>query len=592
MSYGHGSRVFTWWRRRVALLVAGAYALLAGLYIWLSGLLVQELSGGDAALLQRLETVKGWACVLLTAFGLYALVRALSRSHQRLAWELAAREELERQLRDAARRWQALVDMAPDAVLIHQDGVIRFANPAAARLWGAASPQELVGQPAMDLVAPEFRPIVAQRVQQSLASGTVAPPRVEEFLRLDGTVFRGEAVAAPVLFDGRPAMEVFIRDVSERERVEKGLRERQRLEAVGSLAAGIAHDFNNLLQAAQANVFRLKNAGGNPAVLAAVAMELEGVISRGAALARQLLLFAKPDLTQQRPLDLNQLLETLRELVARLVPENVSLRWELSPDPLPVVGDPSQLEQVVWNLIINAAHAMPDGGTLTVRTERRSHWACLEVRDTGTGIPEELKDRIFEPFFTTKPREKGTGLGLAVVHGVVTAHGGTVEVESQVGKGSSFRVVLPLAPVGAWKPATAQPQAPQADGQGRGERVLVVEDETASREALAQVLEMLGYRVVAVASAEDAGKLPAEEPFDLLLTDYLLPGASGTALAAGLLERWPEMAVVFMSGYGPDLLEHAEKSVPSFRFLQKPFTIEALAVVLREALAARGRPAR
>lgn len=492
------------------------------------------------------------------------------------------RFQLQRELEEAAARFRSVVELSPDAILIHQDGVIRFANPAAARLWGARGPEELVGKPALELVAPSFRPVVQERVRRALTEHRNAPPLVEEFVRLDGSTFRGEATAAPIFYEGRPAMEVVIRDVSERERVEAMVRQAQKLEAIGALAGGVAHDFNNLLQACSGVLFALRAEAGSGASVEPHIERLEQLVQRGAALARQLLLFARREVTKLEVLDLNEVVREVAQLLDRLLPENIRCRLELASDPAYVEGDLGQLQQVVLNLVLNARDAMPEGGNLWVRTAVQGEEVVLAVVDTGHGIPEEIRDRIFEPFFTTKGPEKGTGLGLAVVHGIVTSHRGRIEVASEIGRGSTFRVFFPRVagePQGRPRPATEE-RLPQ----GRGRRILLVEDDEVARETLAQVLQSLGYQVTAVGSAEEAGTLPVEPAFDLLLTDFLLPGASGAQLAAGLVERWPQLKVVAMSGYAQDQVFKEQVLAGKLRFLQKPFTVERLARELAAAL--------
>ncbi|MFN3413519.1 MAG: ATP-binding protein, partial [Thermoanaerobaculum sp.] len=502
---------------------------------------------------------------------------------------LAAREvaqvlhrfELQQQLAETAAQFQTLVNLSPDAILIHQDGVIKFANPAAARLWGARDVSELVGRRALDLVAPSFRETVRERIRLGLQEGKSAPTLVEEFVRLGGSTFRGEAAAAPLFYQGRPAMEVVIRDVSEREKTEALLREAQKMEAIGALAGGIAHDFNNLLQAFSAVVFSLKQKVGSVSVDQEL-QSLAELVHRGGSLARQLLLFARREISKREPLDLNELVKAMEDLLGRLLPANISLNLRFYPEPVIVEADSNQLEQVILNLVVNAKDAMPEGGRLAISVERRGGEALLTVNDNGCGIPEDVLPRIFEPFFSTKGPEKGTGLGLAVVHGIATQHGGRVEVASTVGRGSTFTVVLPIVS------APLAPQTKAISGSvlptGRGQRVLVVEDEEAARRTLAEVLRMLGYQVVAVGSAEDAGRLPAEPAFDVLLTDFLLPGATGAQLAAGLLERWSHLKVIVMSGYAEDQVFKEQVRRGQVLFLQKPFTMDRLAGVLAAAL--------
>ena len=208
----------------------------------------------------------------------------------------------------------------------------------------------------------------------------------------------------------------------------------------------------------------------------------------------------------------------------------------------------------------------------------------LSVEDTGVGIPESIRERIFEPFFTTKGTGKGTGLGLSVVHGIVTRHGGRIEVESVEGRGSTFKVILPKVASGEFAPVSEAPAAVSELPAGHGERVLVVEDEDGAREGLRDILRSLGYEVIAAASGEEAGALPAEAPFDVLLTDLMLPGISGSQLAAGLQERWPRLKVILMSGYTEDEAVRTGVGAGAIRFLQKPFDMTRLAREVRAAL--------
>jgi len=227
---------------------------------------------------------------------------------------------------------------------------------------------------------------------------------------------------------------------------------------------------------------------------------------------------------------------------------------------------------------------MPEGGELSVTAGRDGEaWVHFAVTDTGHGIPPELHGRIFEPFFTTKEVGQGTGLGLSVVHGIVTAHGGRVELASDVGRGSTFRVVLPALGFGPTPVARHEEARPEA-APGAGERVLVVEDEDAARTGLAEILEILGYRPVAVASGEAALALAPADRFDALLSDLVLPGINGADLADRLVERWPELAVIIMSGYTEDEAMRRGISAGEVRFLQKPFDMETLARELRSAL--------
>jgi two-component system, cell cycle sensor histidine kinase and response regulator CckA len=313
-------------------------------------------------------------------------------------------------------------------------------------------------------------------------------------------------------------------------------------------------------------------------------MELQEQVKRGAALTRQLLLFSRSEPPRLERLDLNEMVKGSLRMLRRLLRENISFTLNLAERPIPTDGDVGQLEQVLLNLVVNAADAMPEGGRLVIRTHIEENTATLEVSDTGSGMTDEVKARIFEPFYTTKEASKGTGLGLSVAHGIITGHGGHIEVKSVVGQGSTFRLVLPAAASDAHltKLPAAEPSTEIA--VGGGERVLLVEDEAGAREGLVQVLTMLGYRVTAVGSGSEAGALPAEPGFDALLTDYLLPDVLGTDLAVRLKSRWPRVKVVLISGYAEDDVLRRRIAAGEVRFLQKPFDMEVLARELRAAL--------
>ena len=386
---------------------------------------------------------------------------------------------------------------------------------------------------------------------------------------------------------GGVAMDVSARkegEVKLRE-AEGQLRQAQKMEAVGRLAGGVAHDFNNLLQAMLTTVQVLGATTGDLHERGRI-KEIEDLVGRGAQLTRQLLLFSRQEKIAPRRLDLNELVREASKMLRRLLRENIRLDLQLGDRPVFIQADRGQLDQVLMNLVVNAADAMPEGGAITISTGRHdAESVCLTVADSGHGIQPELLDRIFEPFFTTKGANKGTGLGLSVVHGIVGEHGGHIEVASEAGVGTTFRIVLPLRASGE-HPAVHEEVA--ADGelpQGHGERVLVVEDEKEAREGLVEVLTMLGYRAIPAGSGEEAGALPAETAPDLLLTDLMLPGIAGPDLARGLVDRWPKLRVVLMSGYTEDEAVRRGASEGSVRFLQKPFGMEALARELRAALA-------
>ena len=480
----------------------------------------------------------------------------------------------------------AIEQAAEGIVLTDSNGVIKYVNPAF---------EEKSGYSRAEAVGRDLRFLAVEAHLDGLYPGILeAAGRVETWRgrfnwprRNDGRHIEGEATVS-TLRDVRGEivnLVVTLRDVTEEVALEAQLRQAQKMEAVGRLAGGVAHDFNNLLQAMFGLTQLIRSQRHDPERVATLVHDLEHEVKRGASLTRQLLLFSRREAARPERLDLNEAVGTAAAMLRRLVHENIVFAVELASDALPIEADRGQLDQVLMNLVVNASDAMPEGGRLTIRTGAHDHTQVwLGVEDTGHGIPDETRERIFEPFFTTKESGKGTGLGLSVAHGIVAQHGGRIEVTSSVGQGSTFTVVLPRAESGA-RPAVEPvfaggPELPP----GKGEHVLLVEDEDVARGALRDILAVLGYNVTAVGSGEKAGELPAVPPFDVLLTDLMLPGIAGPDLARGLKERWPALRVVLMSGYTADELVRRGIAEGSVRFLQKPFDMATLANEIRAAL--------
>jgi two-component system cell cycle sensor histidine kinase/response regulator CckA len=369
------------------------------------------------------------------------------------------------------------------------------------------------------------------------------------------------------------------RDITGHRLLEGQLRQAQKMEAVGQLAAGVAHEFNNLLQAlmSMAEILRLR---GGSAQSMKMGADMAAQISRGASLTQQLLLFSRDVPIQKADLDLCEQVQKASVLLRQLIPENIRIVVEISPERLFVQGDAGQIQQVLLNLAINARDAMLAGGTLTLRARSCGGEVSLEVDDTGDGMDDTTRAHLFEPFFSTKEPGKGTGLGLAVVHGIVVEHDGRIEVESHPREGSCFRIILPLT----FSDGMPRPEpVDDVEELVGGGHILFVEDEAAVREGIAVWLETIGYSVVAVASGEEAIAMPLEPAPDLLLTDVTLAGISGRALGELLCERWPSLKVVLMSGYFEEA-SRVHAGTQGWHFLQKPFGMTELAGHVREAL--------
>jgi len=502
--------------------------------------------------------------------------------------EITERRLAEQALRESEERYRRLVELSPDGIAIHRGGLVVFCNRTGARMLGYDQAEEMVGRRVLDFVDGAYHEVVRRRVDAALADQRSQPALEEKFVRADGERIDVEVTSTPFSYGGHPAVLVVFRDITPRRQLEERVRQMQKMEAIGRLAGGVAHDFNNLLQALLSTTEALQAHGADPGRLAGSVREMETNIRRGAALTRQLLLFARRELARPERLDVGDVVAGATTLLRRLVRENIRLALVPEAGDLPLDGDRGQLEQVLVNLVVNASDAMPEGGDLTIRTGRRGAEVFVEVTDTGVGISPEVREKLFEPFFTTKPPERGTGLGLAVVHGIVTQHGGRVEVESEVGRGSTFRALLPLADAPSPAAPAAAAPAPGGERRGRGERVLVVEDEESARRALAEILTLLGFEVAAAASGEEAERLAAGEVFDLLLTDFVLPGIDGGELARRLLARSPALRVVVMSGYAEDESMRHGVAAGTLRFLQKPFDVQALTRAIDAALADGG----
>ena len=387
-------------------------------------------------------------------------------------------------------------------------------------------------------------------------------------------------------------------DVTEKRQLEMQLRQSQKMQAVGQLAGGVAHDFNNLLSVivGHSELLEMSLRYGDQALESVT--EIGRAAERATSLTRQLLAFSRQQVVEPRVLDLNAAVSVAEKMLRRIIGEDVQLTTSLQTKLSLVRADPGQIDQMLLNMAVNARDAMPEGGTLRFETSnvelnstyggahpklRSGRYVLLAVSDTGCGMTPAVQARIFEPFFTTKKVGQGTGLGLAVVHGIVEQCGGYVEVYSSPGWGSTFKIYLPAAeePV-----AGASQTMPGALPRSRGETVLLVEDEPSVRAVTAVLLKGLGYRVLEAPNAEEALQLmrPGQEKIDLLITDLIMPGKSGMELSDTLRSRDPGLRVLFQSGYaGEAVLCHCNLK-PEIAFLQKPFSVNALAWKVREVL--------
>ncbi len=407
---------------------------------------------------------------------------------------------------------------------------------------------------------------------------------------------------SPVTLRGEPHVLLLAQDVSERVLLERQLRQAQKMEAIGQLAAGVAHDFNNILTVIQghAGLMQHRLPPGSPQTKST--QEIANAAARAATLIRQLLMFSRKQVMQFRHLDLNDLLRNSVKMLERLVGEHVHMEFEPAANLAVVHADPSMIEQVVMNLAVNARDAMPNGGKVRIATSlekvqrattpmdpepRTGEFVCLTFSDNGTGMDPQTLNRIFEPFFTTKPVGKGTGLGLSTVFGIVRQHRGWADVQSQLNHGTTFRIYFPVSPQAAEK---TEPVVDTVLRNGR-ETILVAEDEEALRQMVVEVLKIQGYTVFDAATGPDALEVweQAKRPVDMLITDMVMPGGMmGSELAERLLQRRPDLKVIYTSGYSPGMAGKDTSMLAKRNFLPKPYSIGKLAQFVRECLDRNG----
>jgi two-component system, cell cycle sensor histidine kinase and response regulator CckA len=547
---------------------------------------------GYASLATAIAAISGAAFAYLTKpFEMAHLLAIVDKARQK--------RELVRALRGSEERFRATFEQAAVG-LAHNamDGRWLRVNQRCCDILGYTR-DELLARTFLDITHPDELALDHEQLRQFLAGEIRTLSREKRFVHKNGSDVWVDMTVS-VARDPVDRSDYFIavlQDITEKKRLEQELLHAQRMEGVGQLAGGIAHDFNNLLTviSGRSQLALDRMAPGDPRRRDFDLIHKTS--ARAAALTGQLLAFSRKQVLQPKVLDLNELVDHSTSLLQRLIGEDIELLFVPGADAGRVRVDPGQLEQVIVNLAVNGRDAMPEGGRLTVETAnvalladyaaRRvdvapGPYVMLAVSDTGVGMDRAVQTRIFEPFFTTKGPGHGTGLGLATVYGIVKQSGGHIRVYSEPGRGTVFRIYLPRtdAPV---EPASAA--APSALPRG-AETVLLVEDESEVRGLAREVLEGLGYTVLEAAVPGDAILIAERHVglIELLLTDVVMPGMSGSALASRVTAERPETKVLFMSGYTDDAIVRHGVLEPGTSFLEKPFSPQALAMKVREAL--------
>jgi len=499
--------------------------------------------------------------------------------HLAMLRDVTDRRLAEHSLRETQELYRLVVENTADLVaLVDLEGTFVFASPSFATVLGY-EPEELVGTNAIELVVEEDR----ARSEANIARGTASPAAgVYGVWAKDGRVIHLEGRITPIAGpSGQPHLILSTsRDISERVRAEKldeQLRQADKMKAVGQVAAGVAHDFNNLLTVIN-GYSDLAMESADPRTHEHL-REIRRAGEQAASLTRQLLAFSRKQVLRPEPIDLDDLLSEQSNMLGRVLGDDIEVVVERAIEPAIVLADRTQVVQVVLNLAVNARDAMPNGGRMTLRTRTADPYVALDVIDVGTGIEPKILDRLFEPFFTTKPTGLGTGLGLSTVVGIVEQSGGFVDVRTKVGGGSTFSIFLPRAEQATTPTARAEPDTTVGGGAA-----LLVEDNSVVRPLVERFLTMLGFDVVSAGSPRQALELvETTGPFEILLTDVVMPEMTGDVLAARLRARLPELSVIYMSGYTAEAVIDRGALDRGESFLQKPFTIAQLAQAVRSA---------
>ncbi|MEK6779725.1 MAG: PAS domain S-box protein, partial [Candidatus Deferrimicrobiota bacterium] len=518
-----------------------------------------------------------------------------------VARDITERRKAEDALRESEERYRTVVETSPDGIVrFDHEGKILMANRQCVRMLGYESAEEVLGRSIFEFIAPEDHERTAKDLKRLLDTGSIPLMRYT-LIRSGGTHFPAESSGTIVTDrEGKPGSVIaVVRDVTEKDALEKQLFQAMKMEAVGRLAGGLAHDINNYLGAITGFSDLVKITHGKDKALAKRMDAIAETALRASSLIRQLLAFSRRQPSAPEVLNLNVVIGGMESMMRRLIGEDVKLATRLEGNPRNVKADSSQVEQILVNLLVNARDAMPHGGELTIETANvefnagesgipgfmnPGRYLMLAVSDTGTGIPEEIREEIFEPFFTTKETGKGSGLGLSTVYGIVKQHDGYIQARNRPSKGAVFKIYFPACEDRV-DPSTVSPDFLPCARQG-SEKVLFAEDNDDVRESTTEILTALGYQVLAASSGEEALLLFEKQraEIDLLITDVVMPGMGGKMLADRAREMKKNLKVLFISGYPDEVIATHGVLHEGVNYLQKPFSVSGLSGKIREML--------
>lgn len=506
-------------------------------------------------------------------------------------------KQTEEKLRRSELQFKTLVDEAPECIFIQTEEKFAYVNQTAVKMFGANSKADLLGTNVVERIPPEFRERITNLIQ-ALNIKKMSFPLVEEvFVKMDGSRIFGEITAIPFEYEGKDGALVFVRETTQKKRLEEELLQSKKMDSIGRLAGGIAHDFNNLLTVIMSYAALASRNIVNNEKVSAYLENIKTASERAAKLTNQLLAFARKQIISPHNLSLNDEINKIYGLIVRLIGEDIEIKLFLREDLWLVKADEGQIEQILINLAANARDAMPKGGKLTIETDNvfldesytskhrdvtEGEYVQLSVSDDGSGMDKFVQEHIFEPFFTTKEIGKGTGLGLAMCHGIIKQNGGHIWLYSEIGQGTTFKIYLPRV---AESVTEIHQSEPPTEIKGT-ETILLVEDEAMVRGITVETLRTFGYDIIECSSGKEA--IEKAKGFDgkihLLLTDVVMPEMSGKALSLELQKIVPDLKILYVSGYTENTIVHHGILEDEVEFVPKPYNINHLATKVREIL--------
>jgi PAS domain S-box-containing protein len=513
------------------------------------------------------------------------------------------------ELKEKEQQYQDLVELLPTSIVVLDVEMreVRFANPAACKLVGIDTYEEFVGQPAEKFLHPDWRDTMENRIQYSIETGKVTEPLVQTIYDINGKEVSIEAISKAISYKGRPSILAIFYDVSERTNLEEQIRQAAKLEAIGLLAGGVAHDFNNILTIIHGYtelLIKKSKKISDTKIQEYINTKLTKVCEaseRAESLTKQLLAFSRKQILSPKIINLNELLVKEKELLKRLIREDIEISTHLDPELGNVYADVHQLGLVLMNLVINSRDAIPETevGSIILETkniyfdehhvERKQHlidkgqYVMLAVTDDGVGMNKETQRKIFEPFFTTKEFGKGVGLGLSTVYGIVKQSNGFIWMYSELGQGTTFKIYLPR--VDEETNGDIIPNGNAKDLSGN-ETLLIVEDEKEVRILICETLKELGYKILSASNGIEAIELVknTQVKIDMMVTDVVMPKMDGRELAVQLNSFLPDLKILYISGYTDNTIVHRGVLDVGTNFLQKPITPTLLIRKIREIL--------